>query len=111
MEKIIACCGINCAACDARKATITNDNELRIKTSEAWKAQYNPDITPDMINCTGCREEGVKIGHCPECEIRNCANSNNLRTCAKCDKLDNCVTLKNVLQFVPDALDNLKSLN
>ncbi len=32
MEKLIACCGLNCATCDARIATITDDNEMRAKT-------------------------------------------------------------------------------
>jgi hypothetical protein len=36
MEKLIACCGLNCAACDARIATLTNDDALRVKTAERW---------------------------------------------------------------------------
>jgi hypothetical protein len=34
MEKIIACCGLNCATCDARLATVNNDNVLRALTAE-----------------------------------------------------------------------------
>jgi hypothetical protein len=112
MQKLIACCGLNCAACDARIATIANDNELRTLTAEKWKTQYGAsEITPEMINCTGCREEGVKFSHCNECEIRNCAKSKNFETCADCDKLENCALLVNLHQFVPEALENLKSLN
>jgi hypothetical protein len=112
MEKLIACCGLDCATCDARKATIANDNKLRAETAEKWKVQHNAaHITAEMINCTGCREAGVKFGHCEKCEIRNCAISKNFKTCAECDKMEDCSILKNVLQFVPDALNNLKSLN
>jgi len=112
MEKLIACCGLNCAICDARIATVTNDNELRAKTAEQWKVQYNvPDITPEMINCTGCRVEGVKVRQCELCEIRNCVISKDFMTCADCDKMESCATLKNLHQYVPDALENLKSLN
>jgi hypothetical protein len=112
MEKLIACCGLNCAACDARTATITNNNELRAKVAEKWRVQYNaPGILPEMINCTGCMEAGVKFSHCKECEIRNCAISNNFRTCAECGKLENCQTVKIVHQYVPEALENLRSLN
>jgi hypothetical protein len=112
MQKLIACCGLNCAACDARIATIANDNELRSRTAEKWKTQYGAsEITPEMINCTGCREEGVKIGHCAECEIRNCAISKDFGTCADCDKMESCALLVNLHQFVPEALENLKSLN
>jgi hypothetical protein len=53
MEKQIACCGLDCAGCDARIATLANDNELRTKTAEQWKVQFSADITPEMINCTG----------------------------------------------------------
>jgi hypothetical protein len=112
MEKIIACCGLNCAACDARIATVTNDNELRVRTAEKWKVQHNaPNILPEMINCTGCREDGVKFGHCKQCEIRNCAISKNFRTCADCSTMDSCTMLNNLHQFVPEAYENLKSLN
>lgn len=112
MEKLIACCGLNCGVCDARIATISNDNELRAKTAEKWKVQYNvPDFSAEMINCTGCREPGVKIGHCEQCEIRKCATTYRFQTCADCDKLGDCATLKTLHQFVPEALENLKSLN
>lgn len=112
MEKLIGCCGLNCAACDARKAFITSDNELRSITAEKWRVQYNvPTITPEMINCSGCRVAGPKIGHCEQCEIRNCVISKNYNTCADCDEMENCLTLGRILQFVPEALGNLKSLS
>jgi hypothetical protein len=111
MEKLIACCGLNCATCDAQIATITNDDELRAKTAEKWRAQFSPDITSEMINCTGCREPGAKFSHCAQCEIRNCVNSKNFQTCADCDQLGSCELVKNIHQYVPEALENLKSLN
>ncbi len=112
MEKIIACCGLNCASCDARIATIANDNALRAKTAEKWKVQHNAaNLTPEMINCTGCREAGVKFSHCAQCEIRNCATSKNFQTCADCKDLESCPIIKNLHQYVPEALKNLQSLN
>ncbi len=112
MEKLIACCGLDCATCDARIATISDDDELRSQTAEKWKVQHKAQgITPEMINCTGCREAGVKFGHCSQCEIRNCVKSNGFKTCADCDKLETCSLLENLHQYVPEALANLKSLN
>jgi hypothetical protein len=112
MEKLISTCGLNCAACDARIATIANSDDLRAKTAEKWKVQHNAvNITPEMINCTGCREAGVKFGHCENCEIRKCAISKNYKTCAECDEMKSCAILGKLTQFVPEALDNLKSLN
>jgi hypothetical protein len=112
MEKLIACCGLNCATCDARIATIKNDDELRKATAEKWKKMYNAsDLTPEMINCTGCREPGVKFSHCNECEIRNCVKTKGYDTCGECKELETCTIVAGVLKYVPDALINLKNLN
>jgi hypothetical protein len=112
MEKIISCCGLNCATCEARIATVNNDDELRKTTAEKWKTLYNvPDMKPDMINCTGCREEGVKLGHWGMCQIRVCAKAKGFQTCGKCGDLEKCGTISGVLKFSPDALANLKDSN
>lgn len=111
MEKLISCCGLDCMTCDAWKATITNDDVLRAKTAEIWKVQFSPDITTEMINCTGCREVGVKFAHCDQCEIRNCVKSKGYETCADCDQLESCTIVGNIHKYVPEALENLKSLN
>ena len=111
MEKVIACCGLNCASCDARIATLTNDDKLRAETEEKWRVQYNaPDISAEMINCTGCREAGAKIRHCEECEIRNCVRPKGFQTCADCEKLESCEIVGFIHKFDPCALENLKSL-
>ena len=34
MNDYIAYCGLDCEACEARLATVNNDNELRIKVSK-----------------------------------------------------------------------------
>ena len=111
MEKLIACCGLDCATCDARKATITNDDILRKETAEKWSVEFKAEITPEMINCTGCREEGAKFAHCAECEIRNCVQEKGLNTCGDCKDLETCLKVGNILKYVPEALANLKSLN
>lgn len=112
MEKIIACCGLDCAACDARIATIKDDDQLRAQTAEKWKVQHGAqEITPEMINCTGCREPGVKFNHCDNCEIRNCVELKDFQSCADCRQLENCEIVGNIHKYVPEALQNLKLLN
>lgn len=112
MEKLISCCGLNCAECEARIATMADDDKLRAETAEKWMKQFNATgITAAMINCTGCLEPGVKIGHCYDCQIRNCAISKGFRTCAECEKLENCDLVGQVFKFTPAALENLKALN
>ena len=59
-NQLIGCCGLDCEKCDARIATLTNDNALRKKTAALWTKLNGVTILPEMINCTGCRTEGVK---------------------------------------------------
>ena len=112
MEKFISCCGLNCATCDARIATVNNDQELRKTTAEKWKVAYHAaDLSPDMINCTGCREEGVKFSHCNVCEIRNCVHDKGYATCGDCNEMESCALVSAVHKYVPEAIINLRSLN
>jgi hypothetical protein len=112
MEKIISCCGLNCAECEARIATLANDDKLRAETAEKWMKQFNATgITAEMINCTGCMEHGVKVGHCYECQVRNCVISKGFKTCAECEKMETCDIVGQIHKFVPSAMENLRSLN
>lgn len=112
MEKLIACCGLNCAECDARIATISDDDALRAQTAKKWKVQFGaPDIPIEAINCTGCMEPGVKLSHCAECQVRNCVIAKGYKTCADCDDLLTCDIVSQIHKFSPAALENLKSLN
>jgi hypothetical protein len=111
MEKIIACCGLNCASCEARIATITNDDELRKSTAEKWQKLYNsPAIAPESINCTGCRLPGVKLAHCSECQVRNCAIAKGYSTCSECNELTTCSIVAPIHNYSPDALKDLLSM-
>ena len=110
MEKLISCCGLDCATCDARIATSKNDNDLRAKTAETWSVQFNSIITAEMINCVGCRPEGVHFAHCFECEIRNCVNEKGFQTCGECSEMTNCKKVELIHQYMPEAITNLQSL-
>jgi hypothetical protein len=112
MEKLIACCGLNCETCDARIATIKNSDELRKTTAEKWQKMFNaPAINIESINCTGCRADGVKFAHCDACEIRNCVKAKGYETCGDCADMATCQIVAMVHKFAPDAIANLKQLN
>ena len=65
MKRLIACCGLDCEHCDARRATIDNDDALRERTARKWSEMNDaPQITAATIHCTGCRTEGVKFAYC-----------------------------------------------
>ena len=109
MKQLIACCGIDCENCDARIATITNDDDLREKTAQKWSVMNNaPEITAATINCMGCRVGGVKFAYCRDyCEIRKCVYKKGVNTCGDCKELDNCPIVGAIFQNVPNAKDNL----
>ena len=112
MEKLISCCGLDCATCDARIATINNDDALRAATAEKWATMYNsPGFTAEMINCLGCRQDGVKIPHCFECEVRNCAQGKGFVTCGSCTEIDSCSIVAGILAYLPDGRENLRQMS
>ena len=112
MEKLISCCGLNCETCEARIATVQNDDNLRKATAEKWQKMYNAaSLTPDSINCTGCRMEGPKFEHCETCKIRLCVNEKGYETCGDCAEMSTCDIVAMVHKYVPEAVENLKRLN
>lgn len=111
MKQLIACCGLDCENCDARIATVRNDDALREKTAREWSVMNNaPEITAETINCMGCRADGVKFAFCSHyCEIRKCVHEKGLNTCADCKELDNCRIVGAVFEHAPEAKENLLS--
>jgi hypothetical protein len=109
MKQLIACCGIDCGNCDARIATIADDDKLREETAQKWSEMFEANIAAESVNCTGCRTEGVKFSQCDVCEIRKCAIEKGFGTCGECEELDTCQIVGFVLQNVPGAKENLCS--
>jgi len=109
MERIIAVCGLICSECPAYLAHINDDDQLRLKTSREWSEMYGAEIPPEAINCSGCMEEGVKITHCDECNIRNCALLKHINNCSEC-VLYPCEMIEKFHQNVPDAKKTLADL-
>lgn len=110
-NKLIGCCGLDCETCGARIATITNDNALREKNAALWTKLNGVTITPEMINCTGCRIEGAKTPFCDKlCPVHNCVREKGLDTCADCGQMDGCPTLGQIAVNSPFVLENLNRL-
>ena len=109
MKQLIACCGLDCESCDARIATVKNDDELREKAAQKWSAMNNaPEITAATKICMGCRTDGMKFAYCSDyCEIRKCVSGKGFNTCGDCDELDSCQIVGAVLQHAPGARENL----
>ena len=108
MKDLIAYCGLDCEKCDARRATLTDDNALREKTAKLWSQLNGVEITPEMLSCVGCRVDGAKSPYCDFlCPIRRCAMERECATCADGPTLAGCTTVGAVLESNEEAAWNL----
>ena len=110
MTPLIACCGLDCEKCQARIATVNDDDALRAKVAREWSELNHVTITPEMINCLGCRVEGPKTPFCESlCPIRLCVRAKSYDTCAPCPDLRTCSKLAMITSTNSDALARLEA--
>ena len=108
MNEYIAYCGLDCEACEARLATVNNDDALRRRVAKEWSELNSAEITPEMINCSGCRIPGVKTPYCDFlCPIRQCAIGKQMETCGRCPEMNSCEKLSMITGNNADALRRL----
>ena len=108
-DNMIAYCGLDCEICEARMATINNDDALREKVASLWSELNGVEITPEMINCVGCRINGVKTPYCESlCPIRQCALERKEESCGTCADVRTCEKVGMIIGSNEDALANLK---
>ena len=108
MNQYIAYCGLNCETCEARLATVRNDEALRVKVAEQWSELNGVEITPDMIRCEGCRLDGLKTPYCDSlCPVRQCAMERKAETCGSCAEVKTCEKAGAILGNNEEARRNL----
>lgn len=108
MKEHIAYCGLDCEVCEAHIATQNDDDALRRKVAALWSELNNVEITPDMINCDGCRMDGKKTVYCDAlCLIRRCALEKNVETCGSCSEAETCEKLVPIVNTNVQARKNL----
>ncbi len=111
-NEFIAYCGLNCETCEARTATVNNDDALREKVAKHWSELNGVEITPEMINCMGCRIEGAKTPYCESlCPIRRCAQERKVDTCGSCTNVKTCDKVGMILGNNEEAKRNLGLYN
>lgn len=107
MKKLIAFCGLDCSRCEAFIATKSDDNILRDKVAKEWSTLNNVAISREMINCEGCRADGLKTPFCEKlCPIRLCA-LNNGSNCRDCNELNKCEKIKMIISHNKEAYNNI----
>ncbi len=110
MDNPIAYCGLNCEKCDARMATLKDDNDLRALVAKKWSEMNHTTILPEMIQCLGCKGEGGKCYYCSNmCEIRKCAMAHGYENCGACSDMQKCAKLAPFIENNEEVLKNLTS--
>lgn len=111
MERLIACCGMDCSACEACIATIKDDDELRVKVAEKWSRMFESSFKREDINCMGCTSpQGPHVAYSNECPIRKCAVGRGIPNCGHCEEFV-CPKLNVHLEFAaPGARDTLERI-
>jgi len=112
MNEIVSFCGLLCNECGAFIATKNDDDKKREEVAQLWIKEYNVDIKPEEINCTGCLSDSEPLfRHCKVCEVRKCGREKGIKNCAYCDEYA-CERLEKILQMAPETkkrLDKIKS--
>jgi len=107
---MISYCGIDFSKCEAYLATQENSDTKRREVAEKWTVQYDTDITPDQINCQGCKSDGIKFFFTENvCGIRACNIEKGTPNCAGCAEYK-CNKLKEFIAAAPPVGEALEAL-
>ena len=110
MGTLIAPCGLDCAECEAYKATQANDAEEIARVAAQWEKEYGGKIPPEAVWCDSCLSAGErKCGHCAECDMRACVVGRGLTTCAECSDY-RCEKISRFLGSVSCAKERLDAI-
>jgi hypothetical protein len=110
-DKLIAPCGLDCAACPAYTATVKDDDELRAETAKQWAA-HGFTGGPEEVNCLGCMSAEAPAIFSDHCPVRMCVVERGVESCAHCGEFA-CPTLEKHWDFLgkkDEARANLKTL-
>jgi hypothetical protein len=89
----LAYCGFDCQAqCPVYEATRNNDIQVKKEFAKRWADGFGAKVKPEDVACDGCRSSSGRLGyHCENiCDVRKCAMSRGVRSCAVCDDFPSC---------------------
>ena len=108
-KTLMAYCGLSCRECPAYIAKRTDDKALRVKTANQWSGP-GFSVSPEDVACDGCAAASGWFKFCADCEVRTCAASRGIATCAECDEYS-CEKLEKLFTIVgPEARATLDGL-
>jgi len=113
MAKMISACGLDCADCEAYKATQAGDKSASEKVADAWTKQFGEGkitFKAEDTFCDGCLTESERQGvYCGQCDIRACVTGKDIANCAHCPDYA-CENLNKFFEFAPSAKTSLEEI-
>ena len=107
---MISYCGMDCSKCEGYLATQENNNDKRRDVAEKWTIEYNTEISPEQINCYGCKSKDEKFFFTENiCEIRKCNIERSTTNCSECPDYK-CEKLENFIGLAPGVGEALEAL-
>ena len=81
-DELVACCGLDCGACDMRQAA--GNPAMQREFAQWFRDNLGRDVAPSDIGCTWCR--GEREGHwSADCWILQCCVDRHGRAhCSEC---------------------------
>lgn len=121
MNKLIGYYGLDCEQCDARIATVNNDDELRARTAKLWCGWNNTEeIKPAPAARGGTaifskrlelmKEEAARLGAIVHVEFAQNWNIRPCIGCMKCRSAKNCVLPEDDSQRVLPLIQDCAAL-
>jgi hypothetical protein len=108
--KMISFCGITCTKCDAYLATQAGDPVQLERVAAAWREDWGGNFTAETIQCRGCLSaEEPLCSNCEECDVRACAFSRGVTSCAFCDDYA-CATIEGFLSHAAGLRQTLDAM-
>ncbi len=104
-----ACCGLECANCDAYIAYKNDDLELKKKLAKTWNELSGENLTTEEVFCEGCKSSN-RPGKCANCQVRSCCASKEIETCAQCEDFP-CAEIEEIMEIFPAAKEALQGKN
>lgn len=108
--KMISVCGITCTECDAYQATRAGDPAQLERVAAAWREDWGGNFTAETIQCSGCLSMQEPLcSACADCEVRACAVSRGVTSCAYCDDYG-CARIEGFLSHAPGLRETLDAM-
>jgi hypothetical protein len=110
MEKIVAYCGLVCSECPAYVATQAGDMAALEEVAARWNQEFGASFTATDCLCDACTSGSARLcSYCGECNVRACAVTREVLTCAHCDDYG-CEIITGFLEQAPGAKASLEEI-